>query len=93
MSQNSWDSPTRTSLLQAVPAVKWRYFMAGTRVNFPGEDGWTWRTVDDIEMEEVSGDMFQDGLRVVDYERINTKYDENSVCCLFITSVFNNNIT
>ena len=56
--------------------------MAGTRVKFPDEDGRTWRTVDDIEM--VSEDIFQDGLRVVDFERINTKYDENSVCRLFL---------
>lgn len=65
-----------------MPAVKWRCFMAGTRIKFPDEDAWTWRTVDDIEMKDVSEDMFQDGLRVVDYERINTKYNGNTVCCL-----------
>ena len=59
-------------LLHAMPAAKWRCFMAGTKVNFPDEDGWTWRTVDDIHMEEISVDVFQDGLRVVNY-------DENSV--------------
>ena len=58
--------------------------MAGTRVKFPDEDCRTWRTVDDIEMEEVSEDIFQDGLRVVDFERINTRYDENSVCRFFL---------
>ena len=55
--------------------------MAGTRVKFSDEDEWTWRTVDDIEMEEISEDLFQDGLRVVDFERIN---DEYSVCCLLV---------
>lgn len=53
--------------------------MAGTKVNFPDEDGWTWRTVDDLDMEEMAADMFRDGLRVVDYQRVETKYDNSSV--------------
>ena len=58
-------------------AAKWRWFLAGTKINFPDEDGWTWRTVGDIDMEDILADMFQDGLRVVDYERINTICDEH----------------
>lgn len=57
--------------------------MTGARIKFPDENGQTWRTVDDIDMEEVSKEMFQDGLQVVDFERINTRYDENSVCVIY----------
>ena len=79
VSQPSSESPTRKTPLQATPGATWRCFMAGTKVNFPDEDGWTWRTVGDIDMEGILADMFQDGLRVDDYEKSNTKYDENSV--------------
>ncbi|XP_020602111.1 HMG box-containing protein 1-like [Orbicella faveolata] len=52
--------------------------MAGTKVNFPDENNWTWRTVGDLDMEDILADLFQDGLQVVDYERINAKHNENS---------------
>lgn len=71
-------SPTKTSLCQTMPSSKWRCFISGTRVKFPDEDGRNWRTVDDTETEEVSDDMFQDGLRVDDVQRINLNFDENS---------------
>ena len=54
--------------------------MAGTKVNFPDEDNWTWRTVGDINMEDILADLFQDGLQVVDYEGINAKSIDYSVC-------------
>jgi len=54
--------------------------MAGTKVNFPDEDNWTWRTVDDRDMEDILADLFQDGLQVVDFERIIAKHNDNSVC-------------
>ena len=54
--------------------------MAGTKVNFPDENNWTWRTVGDIDMENILVDMFHSGLQVVDYERINAKHNKNSVC-------------
>lgn len=79
VSQTSAESQTRVIPPQAMPAGKLRCFMAGTKVNFPDEDGWTWRTVGDIDTEDILADMFQDGLQVVDYERINTKCDENGV--------------
>lgn len=78
VSQTTPDSSTQT-LLQAVAAEKWRCFMAGTRVKLPDEDEWTWRTMDDVEMEEIPEDLFQDGLGVVDYERISTKYDDEFI--------------
>ena len=79
VSQTSEESQTQGIPLQVMQAGKWRCFMAGTKVNFPDDDGWTWRTVGDIDTEDILADMFRDGLRVVDYERINTKYDENNV--------------
>ena len=57
--------------------------MAGTRINFLDENNWTWRTVGDLDMEDILADLFQDGLQVVDYERINVKRNENSVCWFF----------
>ena len=39
--------------------------------------------MDDTETEEVSDDMFQDGLRVDDVQRINLNFDENSVRIFF----------
>ena len=57
--------------------------MAGTKVNFPHENNWTWRTVGDIDMENILADLFHNGLQVVDYERINAKHNKNSVCWLF----------
>jgi len=53
--------------------------MAGTKINFPDENNWTWRTVGDLDMEDILADLFQDGLQVVDYERINARHNENSV--------------
>ena len=76
----SSESPTQTSLSQEVSAAKWRCFMAGTKVNFPDENNWTWRTVGDIDMENILADLFHNGLQVVDYERINAKHNENTVC-------------
>ena len=87
MSQYIPDSPTQT-LLQALSAAKWRCFLAATRINFPDEDGWTWKTVHDIGMEGISEDLFQHGLRVVDIERISRRHDENSVCGLFLLEFF-----
>lgn len=87
VSQYIPDSPTQT-LLQALSAAKWRCFLAATRINFPDEDGWTWKTVDDIGMEGISEDLFQHGLRVVDIERITRRHDENSVCCPFLLDFF-----
>ena len=78
--ETSLESPTQTSLSQEVSAAKWRCFMAGTKVNFPDENNWTWRTVGDIHMENILADLFHNGLQVVDYERINAKHNENSVC-------------
>ena len=83
VSENSSESPPQTTLQQEVPGAKWRCFMAGTKVNFPDEDNWIWRTVGDINMEDILADLFQDGLQVVDYERIGPKYNENSVCYFF----------
>lgn len=84
VSETSSESPTQATLPQEMPPVNWRCFMTGTKVNFPDEDNWTWRTVGDIDcMEDILADLFQDGLRVVDYERTNAKYNENSVCWLF----------
>lgn len=77
VSQYIPDSPTQT-LLQALSAAKWRCFLATTRINFPDEDGWAWKTVDDIGVEGISEDLFQHGLRVVDIERISRRHDENS---------------
>lgn len=54
--------------------------MAGTKVNFPDENNWTWRTVGDIDMEDILADLFHNGLQVVDYDRIDAKRNENSVC-------------
>ena len=54
--------------------------MAGTKVNFPDENNWTWRTVGDIDMEDILADLFHNGLQVVDYERIDAKHNESSVC-------------
>ena len=78
--ETSSETPTQTSLSQEVPAAKWRSFMAGTKVNFPDQNNWTWRTVGDIDMEDILADLFQDGLQVFDFERINAKHNENSVC-------------
>lgn len=55
--------------------------MAGTKLSFPDEDGWTCRTVDDLDMDEISADMFRDGLRVMDYQRIEAKFDNNTTVC------------
>lgn len=68
-------------MLNTTPAAKRQYFMAGTKLSFPDEDGWTWRTVDDLDMDEISADMFQDGLRVMDYQRIEAKFDNNTTVC------------
>ncbi|XP_020602090.1 HMG box-containing protein 1-like isoform X1 [Orbicella faveolata] len=76
--ETSSESPTQTALSQEVPAAKWRCFMAGTKINFPDENNWTWRTVGDLDMEDILADLFQDGLQVVDYERINARHNENS---------------
>ena len=54
--------------------------MAGTKVNFLDENNWTWRTVGDVDMKDILADLFQDGLQLVDYERINAKPNESSVC-------------
>ena len=54
--------------------------MAGTKVNFPDENNWTWRTVGDIDIEDILADLFLNGLQVIDYERINARHDENVVC-------------
>ena len=54
--------------------------MAGTKVNFPDENNWIWRTVGDTDMEDILADLFHNGLQVVDYETINVKHSENSVC-------------
>jgi len=53
--------------------------MAGTKISFPDGNNWTWRTVGDLDMEDILADLFQDGLQVVDYERIDAKHNENSV--------------
>lgn len=82
VSESISESPPQTTLQQEVPGAKWRCFMAGTKVNFPDEDNWTWRTVGDINMEDILADLFQDGLQVVDYERIGPKYNENSEECI-----------
>lgn len=55
--------------------------MAGMKIKLPDESGRSWRTVDNAEIE-ISQNVFQDGLRVVDFERINTNHDENSVSAL-----------
>ena len=78
--ETSSESPTQTTLSQEVSASKWRCFMAGTKVNFPDENNWTWRTVGDIDMEDILADLFHNGLQVVDYERIDAKHNESSVC-------------
>ncbi len=54
--------------------------MAGTKVNFPDENDRTWRTVGDTGMEDILADLFHNGLQVVDYEGINAKHSQNSVC-------------
>lgn len=79
VSQTTPETPIQTTFLNTIPAAKWQYFMAGTKLNFPDEDGWTWRTVDDLDMEKMSPDLFRDGLRVVDCQRIETKYGNNTM--------------
>lgn len=63
-------------MLNTTPAAKRQYFMAGTKLSFPDEDGWI-----DLDMDEISADMFRDGLRVMDYQRIEAKFDNNTTVC------------
>lgn len=55
------------TLCHTIPAIKWL---------LPDENGRNCRVVDNAEI--LSQNVFPDGLRVVDFERINTNHDENS---------------
>ncbi|XP_058967982.2 HMG box-containing protein 1-like isoform X1 [Pocillopora verrucosa] len=85
VSKTTSENLSQTELLNTTPAAKRQYFMAGTKLSFPDEDGWTWRTVDDLDMDEISADMFQDGLRVMDYQRIEAKFDNNTTDEFIVT--------